>query len=515
MRIQLSEHFTYKKLLFFSFPTIAMMIFTSIYSIVDGFFVSNYVGKTAFAAVNLIMLYLMIQGCFGFMIGTGGAALVAKTLGEKKREAANRYFTMLICFTVALGVLISAISILFMRPIVRFLGAEGAMIQECMTYGIIMSAFNAAFMLQYFFQSFFVVAEKPNLGFGITVAAGLTNIILDALFIAVFRFGVAGAAVASGIGQCVGGVLPLFYFARKQEGAEDSVRDCGMDRMPGEKAKKDADNRAAGRALLEDESGRRPADKAYLEDEEGQHPAAGRLQKKDPGKRLFRNTSLLRLTRTKMEAGTLLRACGNGSSELMSNISASIVGMLYNFQLMKYAGENGIAAYGVVMYTQMIFFAIYIGYAVGTSPIVSYHYGAGNHGEMKSLLKKSLLLMAGTGIVMMLLAQASASVLSGIFVGYDEELLAVTEHAFVIFACSYLLSGINIYASSFFTALNNGAVSAVVSFMRTLVFQTGAVLILPLILGIDGIWWAVTVSEVMACLISSAFLVAKRKKYHY
>lgn len=510
MRIQLSEHFTYKKLLLFSFPTIAMMIFTSIYSIVDGFFVSNYVGKTAFAAVNLIMPYLMIQGCFGFMIGTGGGALVAKTLGEKKKETANRYFTMLACFTVVLGVLISVISIFFMRPIVRFLGAEGAMIQDCMTYGIIMSAFNAAFMLQYFFQSFFVVAEKPNLGFGITVAAGLTNIILDALFIAVFRFGVEGAAIASGIGQCVGGVLPLFYFARKQEGAEDSVRDCGMDRMPGVRVKEDA-----GRVLSEDENGRLPADKVYLEDENGRCSAVGKPQKKYPGKNLFRNTSLLQLTRTKMEAGTLLKACGNGSSELMSNISASIVGMLYNFQLMKYAGENGIAAYGVVMYTQMIFFAIYIGYAVGTSPIVSYHYGAGNHGEMKSLLKKSLLLMGGTGIVMMLLAQWSASVLSGIFVGYDEELLAITEHAFVIFACSYLLAGINIYASSFFTALNNGAVSAVVSFMRTLVFQTGAVLILPLMLGIDGIWWAVTVSEVMACLISSAFLVAKRKKYHY
>lgn len=453
MRIQLSEHFTYKKLLRFSLPTIAMMIFTSIYGIVDGFFVSNYVGKTAFAAVNLIMPFLMIQGCFGFMIGTGGGALVAKTLGEKKREAANRYFTMLICFTVVLGVLISAVSILFMRPIVLFLGAEGTMIQECMTYGIILSVFNAAFMLQYFFQSFFVVAEKPNLGFGITVAAGMTNIVLDALFIAVFRFGVAGAAAASGIGQCVGGVLPLFYFARKQE--------------------------------------------------------------EFPEKRLLRNTSLLQLTRTKMEVGVLLRTCGNGSSELMSNISASVVGMLYNFQLLKYAGENGIAAYGVVMYTQMIFFAIYIGYAVGTSPIVSYHYGAGNHGEMRSLLRKSLLLMAGTGIVMMLSAQASASVLSGIFVGYDEELLAVTEHAFVIFACSYLLSGVNIYASSFFTALNNGGISAAISFMRTLIFQTGAVLILPLMLGIDGIWWAVTVSEVMACLISAVFLVAKRKKYHY
>lgn len=229
----------------------------------------------------------------------------------------------------------------------------------------------------------------------------------------------------------------------------------------------------------------------------------------------MKNTSLLQLTKTKMEAGVLLRTCGNGSSELMSNISASVVGMLYNFQLMKYAGENGIAAYGVVMYTQMIFFAIYIGYAVGTSPIVSYHYGAGNHAEMRSLLRKSLLLMVGTGIVMMLCAQASASVLSGIFVGYDRELLEITEHAFVIFACSYLLSGVNIYASSFFTALNNGGISAAISFMRTLIFQTGAVLVLPLLLGIDGIWWAVTVSEVMACLISVMFLVSKRKKYHY
>ena len=468
MRLQLSEHFTYKKLLRFSLPTIAMMIFTSIYGIVDGFFVSNYVGKTAFAAVNLIMPALMIEGCFGFMIGTGGGALVAKTLGEGKKEKADRYFTMLVCFTVILGALISLVSILFMRPIVLFLGAEGAMVRECMTYGIIMSAFNAAFMLQFFFQSFFVVAEKPNLGFGITMAAGVTNIVLDALFIAVFRWGVAGAAIASVIGQCVGGVLPLLYFARRREDAgRESRSEVRADRMEKQK------------------------------------------------KHLVKNTSLLQLTKTRMEAGVLLRTCGNGSSELMSNISASVVGMLYNFQLMKYAGENGIAAYGVVMYTQMIFFAIYIGYAVGTSPIVSYHYGAGNHGEMRSLLRKSLLLMAGTGIVMMLSAQVSAPVLSSIFVGYDRELLEITEHAFAIFACSYLLSGVNIYASSYFTALNYGGISAAISFMRTLVFQTGAVLILPLLLGIDGIWWAVTVSEVMAFLISTVFLVAKRKKYHY
>lgn len=469
MRIQLSEHFTYKKLLLFSLPTIAMMIFTSIYGIVDGFFVSNYVGKTAFAAINLVMPFLIIEGCFGFMIGTGGSALVAKTLGEKKRDAADQYFTMLICFTVILGVGISVLSIVFMRPIALFLGAEGDMIGDCILYGRIISAFNTAFMLQYFFQSFFVVAEKPNLGFGITMAAGITNMVLDALFIAGFHWSVAGAAVASGIGQCVGGVLPLFYF--------------GMRR----KAVKKAGEAAQSFPEREGKRSRIPV----------------------------RNTSLLQLSRTKLEAGVLLRTCANGSSELMSNISASVVGMLYNFQLLRYAGENGIAAYGVVMYTQMIFFAIYIGYAVGTAPIVSFHYGAGNHGEMRSLLRKSLLLMGATGIVMMLSAQASASVLSGIFVGYDAELLAITKHAFVIFACSYLLSGINIYASSFFTALNNGGISAIISFLRTLIFQTGAVLILPLLLGIDGIWWAVAVSEVMAFLISIMFLILKRKKYHY
>lgn len=473
MRIQLSEHFTYSKLLRFSLPTIAMMIFTSIYGIVDGFFVSNYVGKTAFAAINLVMPFLIIQGCFGFMIGTGGSALVAKTLGEKKREKADRYFTMLICFAVILGAGISVLSILFMRPIVLFLGAEGDMIGDCIRYGTIMSAFNAAFMLQYFFQSFFVVAEKPNLGFGITMAAGLTNMVLDALFIAGFRWGVAGAAAASGIGQCVGGVLPLFYFGMRRE-----------------------DGKKAGEAA-----------QGSGESERKRH--------RDGGKLSVRNTSLLQLSRTKLEAGILLKTCANGSSELMSNISASVVGMLYNFQLLKYAGENGIAAYGVVMYTQMIFFAIYIGYAVGTAPIVSFHYGAGNHEEMGSLLRKSLLLMGATGVVMMLSAQASASVLSGVFVGYDKELLAITKHAFVIFACSYLLSGINIYASSFFTALNNGGISAAISFLRTLIFQTGAVLILPLLLGIDGIWWAVTVSEVMAFLISILFLIGKRKKYHY
>lgn len=443
MQIQLSEHFTYGKLARFCLPTIAMMIFTSVYGIVDGFFVSNYVGKTAFAAVNLIWPFLMIIGCFGFMIGTGGSALVSRTMGEGKEHDANRYFTMLLILTAVSGAVLSVIGTVFMRPIAYLLGATEEMIPYCMGYGCVMAAFNFAFMMQFFFQSFFVTAGKPQLGFLATTVAGLSNIVLDWLFIAVFDFGVVGAAAASVIGQVVGGVLPVFYFIRK-------------------------------------------------------------------------NPSLLRLVKTKLELRPLLASCANGSSELMSNISASLVSMLFNNRLLKYAGEDGISAYGVLMYTQMIFAAVFIGYAIGTAPVIGYHYGAANHSELKSLKKKSIVLMLSSGIVMMALARVLASPLSRFFVGYDEELLNVTEHAFYIFAFSFVLAGFNIFASSFFTALSNGAVSAAISFLRTCVFQVAAVMVLPVIMGgIDGIWWAVTVAEVAAFIVSVIFIAENRKKYKY
>ncbi len=423
-------------------PTIAMMICTSLYVIADGFFVSNYVGKTAFAAVNLIMPFLIIIGCFGFMIGTGGSALVGKTLGEGAKERAHRYFTMMVYVTVIVGVVLSVASFIFMRPIAYMLGATDAMIGDCVTYGRIINVFNTAYMLQYLFQSFFVTAEKPQLGFLVTVAAGLSNILLDALFIGVLHWGVAGAAWASGIGQCIGGLLPLIYFMRE-------------------------------------------------------------------------NGSLLRLKKTKLEMPALIKACLNGSSELMTNISASIVGMLYNFQLLKYAGENGVAAYGVVMYTHMIFAAVFLGYAIGTAPIISYHYGAGNHSELKNMLRKSAFIMFGSGITMLFFAWGLANPLARIFVGYDENLLVITEQALKIYAFAFVLYGLNVFASSFFTALNNGAVSAAISFMRTLVFQTAAVLLLPIVLGLEGIWWAVTAAEIFALLISIVLLAANRKRYHY
>lgn len=442
MAIQLSDHFTYKKILRFCFPSIVMMIFTSVYGVVDGLFVSNFVGKVPFAAINLVMPFIMIIGGIGFMIGTGGSAWVAKTLGEGNREGANRYFTMMVEFTVICGVFFSVLGIIFMRPVCLFLGATEAMLEDCVVYGTIALAFNTSFMMQSLFHTFFTTAEKPKLGLAATVAAGLTNMALDALFIVVFKWGVAGAALATGLSECIGGILPLIYFSRP-------------------------------------------------------------------------NGSLLRLTKTRLEVKILWKACTNGSSELMTNISGSLVSMLYNFQLLRFAGENGVAAYGVLMYIQFIFIAVYIGYTIGTAPVVGYHYGAGNHGELKSLLQKSMVLMGVTGILMMVTARALAAPLSNIFVGYDAELLAMTKYAFQIFSFSFVLSGVNIFTSSFFTALNNGGVSAAISFLRTLVFQMFSVLVLPMIWGLNGIWWAITVAEVFAFLISLTFLFVKRKKYHY
>ena len=442
MKIKLSDHFTYSKLLRFVFPSIIMMVFTSIYGVVDGLFVSNFAGKTAFASINLVMPFVMILGGIGFMIGTGGTALVSKVLGEGKKEKANEIFTMMIIFTLLLGTLLSVIGVTSMPWVAKFLGATEEMMADCVIYGRIVTGFTVAFMLQNVFQSFLIAAEKPKLGLLATVLAGITNMALDAIFIIVFKWGVAGAAIATGLSQCVGGIFPLIYFLRK-------------------------------------------------------------------------NSSLLRLTKTKLEIKPILNACGNGSSELMSNISSSVVSMIYNFQLMKYVGEDGVSAYGVLMYVQFIFVAIYIGYAIGCAPITGYHFGARNHNELKNMLRKSSFLSAVSGVVLTILAIALSSPLAKIFVGYDEELYELTRHAFRLFAYSFLLAGFNIFTSSFFTALNNGAVSAAISFMRTLIFQTSSVLILPIFLGVDGIWWAITVAEFFAFILSLIFLFAKRKKYNY
>lgn len=442
MKIQLSEHFTYSKLLHFTLPSIIMLVFSSIYGVVDGFFVSNFVGKTAFTAVNFILPVLMMLGAAGFMFGTGGGALIAKTMGEGDDRRAREFFSLIVYASLGCGVVLALAGTLLLRPLAVALGAEGAMLQDCITYGTILLPAIPAYVLQYEFQCLLVTAEKPGLGLGVTVAAGLTNMVLDALLVAVLPFGLQGAAAATALSQCVGGILPLVYFARP-------------------------------------------------------------------------NTSRLRLGPAAFDLRALVKTCTNGSSELMSNISMSLVSMLYNVQLLRYAGEDGIAAYGVLMYVSMIFQAMFIGYSVGTAPVVSFHYGAGGHAELHSLLRKSLAVITGFALLMFAAARLLAGPLSLLFVGYDEVLLALTRHAFSIFSFSFLFSGYAIFGSSFFTALNNGLVSAAISFLRTLVFQILCVLIFPLFWQVEGIWVSLVAAEAMAVAVTAVFLQNRQKVYHY
>lgn len=443
-RIQLSDHFTYGRLLRFTLPSIGMMIFTSIYSVVDGFFISNFAGKTPFAAINLIYPFLMILSTVGFMFGTGGSAIVAKTLGEGDRDKGNEYFSLFVYVAAALGVVFAALGIAFIRPIAALLGAEGEMLENAVLYARIILLALPFNVLQLLFQSFCVAAEKPKLGLTVTMLSGLTNMILDAVLVILLpqEHKLAGAAVATALSQAVGGAVPLIYFARE-------------------------------------------------------------------------NDSILKLGRSRFNGRVILKACTNGSSEFMSNISMSLVGMLYNIQLLKYAGEDGIAAYGVMMYVSMIFSAAFIGYSIGTAPVVGYHDGAKNYAELKGLLRKSLIIIGVFGIAMVFSAEVLATPLAKIFVSYDAELMEMTVSGFRIFALSFIFMGYAIYASGFFTALNDGVTSAIISFLRTLVFQVAAVLLLPLIWEIDGVWISIVVAELMAVIFSGIFLIAKRKKYNY
>lgn len=440
--IQLSDHFSIKRMLRFTMPTIGMMIFSSIYSVIDGFFISNFAGKTEFAAINIIFPVLMIISSSGFMLGSGGTVLVAKTLGEGDREKANRIFSLLIYFSLVVGIILSAISIIFLPTIARMIGTSEHLLPYALLYGRIFLIAMPCFLLQCEFQSYCITAEKPRLGFLITFIAGMTNIILDAVLVGYLKLGLKGAAAATAASMAVGGLVPFIYFARK-------------------------------------------------------------------------NSSQLQLCRTKFKSKYILRSCFNGSSELMSNISSSVIGMLYNFQLMRYIGEDGVAAYGVMMYMNFIFVAIFIGFSMGMSPVVGFNYGAANSSELKSILQKSILVLTVTSIAMTLLAIALAPAIANIFTGYDEKLYSLTLQAFRICSLSFLLVGFNIFGSAFFTGLNNGLVSAAISFLKTLLFQIAAVIILPMIFGVNGIWFSVVASEVAAVIVTEIFFIANRNKYHY
>ena len=441
MNIQLSEHFTYRKLLRFTLPSMVMMVFTSIYGVVDGVFISNFVGSDPFAAINLIMPFLMILGALGFMLGSGGSALVGFYLGMGQEKRANEIFSLLIYVLLGVGAALTVLGLLFLEPVARLLGADADLLPYCVRYGRIVLLGLIPFTLQNVFQSFLVTAERPHFGLYITVGAGVTNMVLDALLVAVIPLEVEGAAIATVISQCVGGFLPLIYFLRP-------------------------------------------------------------------------NTSRLRLTRTRWELRPVLKSAANGSSEFMTNISMSIVTMLYNWQLLRLMGADGVTVFGIIMYVSFIFVALFLGYSMGSAPIVSFHYGAGNQEELRGLFRRSLTIILSMSVGLTLLAIVLAKPLAMIFVSYDPALLSVTTRALAIYAVSYLLTGFNIYASSF-TALNDGLVSALISFARTLVFQVLAVLTLPLLWEADGIWAAVILAEGLAAILSLACFLRFRKKYGY
>ncbi len=442
MKIKLSDHFTYGRLLRFTLPSVIMMIFTSIYGVVDGIFVSNFAGKTAFAAVNLVMPVLMMLGVPGFMLGTGGTALISKTLGEKEPEKANGIFSMLTLICVLSGAVLTVLGLVFMRPIAKALGAEGQMLENCVLYGRLVMPACVAYILQFAFQSFCVAAEKPNLSLTMMLVSGFCNIALDALLVGVFRWGLAGAAVATAVAQFAGVFIPLVYFARP-------------------------------------------------------------------------NKSLLQFRKFRFDGKALLRSCANGASELMSNLSMNLVSVLYNLQLMRYAGENGIAAYGVIMYVNFMFLSVFIGFSVGTAPVIGFNYGADNREEQKNIFRKSMALIGTFSLLMTATAMVLARPLSAVFVGYDPVLWEMTVRGFFVYSLSFLLCGFNIYGSSMFTALNNGFVSAVISFVRTLICQTAAVLLLPLVWKLDGVWFAIVAAELAALLLTVFCIFKYRKRYHY
>ena len=448
MKIRLSDHFTFKKLLKAALAPMLMMVFTSLYTIVDGVCISNFCGKESFAGVNLIFPIIMIVGGLGFMLGTGGSALVGKLLGEKKDLEARQTFTMTIIFTILIGLTITIAGVLLIETLVYAMTSVATgdisqkMIDEAILYGRLLMAGQVFFMLQNVFQSFFIVDEKPVLGFVFILIGGLTNIVLDILFIGVCKWGIIGAAAATICGYLSGSLGPIIYF-------------------------------------------------------------------------LIRKNDYIHFERTKLKLKPLIKICFNGSSEFVNNISSSIVSIVFNMQLLHYFGEDGINAYGIIMYLAFVFTAIFLGYSSAVAPIESYNYGAQNNKELKNVLIKSLIITSILSVSMFIISFTLAEPFSFIFANGSDTLLKITTNGMRIYSIAFLFIGLSIYISTFFTALNNGLISALIAFLRTLVFQIVFVFVFPLFLGKYGIFFAILAAEIMSILLAITFLLIYKKKYRY
>lgn len=442
-KISLADNFDLRRLLKFVMPSVIMMVVSSVYVVVDGFFVSNFVGDKAFASVNIIMPFIMILSSIGYMFGTGGSAFVSMLMGQGKDEKANRVFSMLTYVLIIVGISVSIIGFIFVKPIAVMLGASPEMLPLCIKYTRISMISLTCFMLQNFFQSFLVTAEKPKLGLLVMVLAGINNIVFDAIFVGFLGFGVEGAAVATVMSECIAGLVPILYFTSKK------------------------------------------------------------------------NTSRLRLGKASFDWKDLAKICGNGLSEFVTNISLSLVNIVYNIQLMKFIGSDGVAAYGVIMYVSAIFMSVFMGYSVGVAPVIGYKHGSEDKLALKSLFKRSVSIMIILGGILLVLAQLFAPIIANVFVGYNTGIKELTVYAFRIFSIAYVILGINMFGSAFFTALNNGGVSALLSLVRTLVFQLIFVLVLPILFGVNGIWFSVVASESVALIMTVIFFGKYKKVYGY
>lgn len=441
-QIQLSDNFTYRNLIRFTLAPVISMVFASVYGIIDGVFVANFAGTTAFAAINFSFPFLMIFSCFGFMIGTGGSALVSKYLGEGRKQTACEVFSQLIYVLIGFGIFVTILSEILLRPALIFLGADDSFLDLCVIYGRIGLLTTVPYMLQYAMQNLLVTAERPRLGLYITILAGVANIILDTLFVGVLRWGVAGAAYATAISECLGGFIPLLYF-------------------------------------------------------------------------IIPNSSLLQLGKPCRRIRPLLQAMTNGISEFLSQITMSLVNSVYNIQLLRLLGTNGISAYGTVMYITWIFFSVYLGYSNGVGPVVGYKYGAQDHEQLKGILRRSIILIGITSLVLFAIAEALARPLAMIFTNSDPELLELSARALRIYALCYIPGGWCVFGSAFFTGLNNGIVSGVISFMRSMVFELAAILLIPLVFGAGSIWFCTTVAEIAALALTIFCIIRFRNRYHY
>ena len=438
--IKLSDHFTYSRLLLFALPTIGMILISITYDVVDGYFVSNFIGKTAFSAVNIIYPFQLALSMVGYMFGAGGSALIAAELGNGHAQNARLYFTLIVKAAAVIGTVLAILGILFLRPIAVLIGATPEILNYGLPYGRTLFLFLPVMILGYAFQSILITAEMPRLGLYISIGNLFSNLLFDWLFVAVLKWGMVGAAAATGIGACLNGIIPLLYFAKPRSGP-------------------------------------------------------------------------LHFVRGKAQIGPLLKACANGASEMVNDLATSLIFIFYNFQLLRLLGEDGVAAYGVTVFVEGIFASVFYGMAMQATSIVGYHFGAQNHTELRSLLKKGIVLNLAFGILMFFLAQFSASFISGIYVGYDEKVFQLSVHALKMFAFAFLLQGFNEYASAYFTGLNNGLVSGILAFTRTFVFQTAAIFLLPVFWGADGLWVAQAAAELFAALTAVFFFAAHRKEY--